>query len=149
MCLYVNNVKTEQAKSREEDCVTRYKVVRLFKENGLDGQVGEVRSWYYIGYKWQIGWNVATSQPHIKYDYTEIAVVDEGIHVYTSKECAKQFEKECADQLAKYAQTMSSRPMVIEIKCYKEDLIAVGASYRDNESEAYTKVYLEEIKQCV
>ena len=48
MCLYVDKVKTEQAKLREEDCVTRYKLVAKLQDN-------TVVSWYHPKYKWQIG----------------------------------------------------------------------------------------------
>lgn len=148
MCLYIDATKTEQAKVREENWVIRYKVVRFFKD--------EITSWYFSGYKWQIGWNLAQSQLCIKrtvqlnpvMDPTEVLVVDEGIHVYVSKEYAKQVLKECEDSYDKYGV-----PILIEVKCYKEDFFASGKDFFASitpynvESEVYTRVYLEKLPE--
>lgn len=148
MCLYVNHVKTSEAKNRVDDIVIRYKVVNVQHD---------VRSLYY-DYLWQLGWNKANYPDKIVHDitpqqatkqgqlldkrYRPRETINDGIHVFVICNGAVHFVTQSEDTW--HAALSHLRFRVMEVKCHKKDLIAVG-EFGQYESEVYTQVYVEKL----
>lgn len=70
----------------------------------------------------------------MNHDYT---VKDGAIHVYENSETAKEL---AASEALKHCNTL-----VIPVKCYIKDLIAVGIDSDGYNTEAYSQVYVEQL----
>jgi len=130
MCLEVDEDKTKTLKESTEKCFTRYKVVKAFVWH----TTFSFHSMFY-NHVWFTGWNyargvIATWTP--KQLYT-------AIHVYVSEADAKKI----ASEYNAYPKSCEwGTVVVMPVKCYIEDLIAVGDG-NGMETEGYKRVYLE------
>lgn len=125
MCLIVDRKKTEELKNSGQEFVDRYKIVIKFGK--------EIESRYFQ-YTWKVGCNEAGGSCDISkcWDDPRREEVQNGIHVYVNYD----------DVVSRNANVHPYK--VMKVKCYVQDLIAVG-NYYDLESEAYTKVYVDEL----
>jgi len=148
MCLTISKLKTKNLKESGEEFVIRYKVVRRRNEDfesihfkhiwkkGCNEGVATVNEVPYMPFfvtgqqRIAKSWPVATSDE-----------VDEGIHVFVTKR-----EGEYRLDLYKRNWSQDSAYYILEVKCFIKDLIAAG-DWDGSSSEAYTKVYLEEMPQ--
>lgn len=133
MCLKVIDSVDKAAKVRQDDPVIRYKIV--------SASSNKVSSWFYRWFTWAKGWNYAVGKRMGEYDGD---YVSEGIHVYCFKKDA-QFDYWLDAQFDYWLYVgLEGDPMLMEVKCFKEDLIAAG-TYDGVSSEAYKKVFVENL----
>ena len=141
MCLIVNEEATKIAKESMPDVVTRYKVVMIDPAT-IYAEVCSV-NFYHI---WKVGVNKAYRGYPIALSSKD--TVHSGIHVYVKKEDANHGLVVAIYRAGGLGSLPALNHFLMEVKCYKEDLIAVGInSSTHDEGEAYTQVTVKELPE--